>query len=131
MTDINKTIRKIAGNQKNALALYVDEEFIAGAAENFNTVFVYSNSQVVRARNIVYRENFNDMSVLSEIGVVLFAGENLSSLKYLKDLLSKTRAAIILFSPELMDAEHAKLLKNYRYQIVDIRKKFQVWTFKN
>jgi len=130
MTDINKTIRKIAGNHRNALTVYTEDDILAGLAENFDTVFALSNNRNIKGRNIVYREHFKDMDLMSGIGIVLINPENLESLRNLKELLAKTRAPLIIFDPEYIPTDYAKLLKSYKYELVDLRKTFQIWNHK-
>jgi len=130
MTDINKTIRKMAGPSRNALTAYVEDSVLDGVSEVFSTVFAVSFNRNVKKRNIVYRERLDGCESLSEIGIVLLHKDRLSSLKEMRELFNKTRCPLIIFSPDFIDPEFAKLLKEYRYQVVDMRKTFQLWTFK-
>jgi len=130
MTDINKIIRKVAGAGRNVLTVYVDDSVLNGVTDSFSTVFAVSFNRNIKKRNVVYREKLEGCESLTEIGIVLLHKDRLSSLKEMRELFNKTRAPLMIFSSEFIDQEFAKLLKEYKYQVVDMRKTFQLWTFK-
>ena len=71
MNKFKKRLTKIIGRPQNAVVVGQGFGQLANILETFNTVFIFSWDQPnLRAKNLVFRENFNDLNPLHDISAI-------------------------------------------------------------
>lgn len=128
MSKLIKTLRKLKKKIGNCAVLGDAWNNLADLAESFDSVFVYPQKETsLRKRNIIYRENFDDPTLFSNINFVFIDQD-------LLDYVEKIKPVIVLFKPYILIGQYDYIeMKKSKYfstlgYILTIRKSdCQIW----
>jgi hypothetical protein len=71
MAKFEKRLRKLSGYTENALVVGKAFGNLEHLLEIYTNVFVIDDAPPsVKARNLIYKENFNDLTTLTQVGAV-------------------------------------------------------------
>ena len=131
MSKLTKRLTKGIKNLENCAVIGTGFGMMSEISEIFNTVFVLSApNQNIRGRNIVYRSNFEDLSVLPGIQVIFIDPDQLERILELRTVWTRYRSTLLIGSGEFIDKKYSKILTSHNYEIVELFKEYQVWTQK-
>lgn len=130
MSKIAKRSKKIKKDSINCLVIgdLIDcPEFL----DYFNTVFVLIvGEKSVKGRNVVYKEKFNDVAVISNIDFVFFDINHFDQIEKISSVLTYFRAPIYVNAGELLPKEQSKKFVELGFEIKELEKKYQIWKSK-
>jgi acetolactate synthase small subunit len=132
MADFAKRIRKILKKPKNALVLGNALGHLEKISETFSSVFVINGEfGTIRKKNIIYRENFENLENIAEIDFVFIDKNRIDDLYELRNFLRRNQPYVLTEAHEAIKKEHTKFFRGFQYQVVDINKKFYIWKNKS
>jgi len=121
MSKFAKRIKKLNKKARNVLVVGNAWGNVQEIIDSYNTIFLVDDHQrVIRARNIVYRENFDNIHSLHDVDVILLDLDHQNHLVDLLPLFKRWSSLIIIEGPELISKENQTFLKAHNYQIVEI-----------
>ncbi len=128
MSKFAKRLKKLNKKARNILVVGNAWGNVQELAEFYNTVFLVDDQQrMVRGRNIVYRENFDNIHLLYDVDIVLFDIDHQNHISELFQVFKRWDSLIIIQGPELITKENQNFLKSHNYQIVEIHKTYYQW----
>lgn len=131
MSKLIKSLQKIKKKIGNCIVLGNAWGNLDDLVNNFDSVFIISlDEERLKSKNIVYRDNFNDPTLFSNINFVFI---NLNLL----DEFEKLKPAVLLFKPSILigygdylDTKRSKYFNSIGYDLTTLRKDYQVWRLK-
>jgi hypothetical protein len=128
MTKFSKRIKKINRKSRNLLILGTAFGHLEELLDSFGTVFVVSNSlPIIKKRNLIYRENYDDIHVLTDVDIIIVDFEYGNFIPELTQVWRRTNPAIVVQGPDLISKDIQKILKSDHYNIVEITKDYYLW----
>jgi hypothetical protein len=128
MNKLYKRISKSACGTQTCLVLISAVAFLEDFSNIFDTVFVYKDQEpVVRRKNIIYQEFFDEAINLPKFDLVFTDLDGLKNLYFIERLLVRQHPIIMIHSENYLDKQFSEFLKNCQYVVVDIAKGFQTW----
>jgi hypothetical protein len=128
MNKLYKRISKTASGTQTCLVLNSAVAFLEDFSNIFDTVFVYKDQEpVVRRKNIIYQEFFDEAINLPKFDLVFTDLDGLKNLYFIERLLVRQHPIIMIHSENYLDKQFSEFLKNCQYVVVDIAKGFQTW----
>ena len=128
MTKFSKRIRKVDSKARNLLVIGTAFGNLVELLDSFNTIFVVNEiAPPVKKRNLIYRENYDNIHLLTDIDVILVDFDHSNHLCELTKIWRISSPSIIVQGPELISKDIQKILKSDNYNIVDVRKDYFVW----
>lgn len=124
----SKRLRKSNKHARNILVLGTAFGNIIELTESFDTVFVIADhSQRIQKRNIVYRENFDGIHLLTDVDFIIVDLDQQQHITELTQVWRRSHPAIIIQGPELVDKHYQKILKADHYEIKEVNKNYYVY----
>ena len=96
--------------------------------DSFDTVFVVSsNPPIIKKRNLIYRENYNDIHTLTDVDIIIVDFDHSNFIPELTQVWRRTGPAIVVQGPDLISKDIQKILKSDHYNIVEVAKGYYLW----
>jgi len=128
MTKFAKRMRKFDKKARNVLVIGTALGNLEDLLETFNTVFVVNDSSPrLQKRNIVYRENFDNIQSITDVDLIIIDVDRADSVPELIQLWRRTNPIIVMQGPDLILPEYQKILKADHYEIKEVAKGYYVW----
>lgn len=128
MSKFAKRIKKLNKKSRNILVAGSAWGNLSELTDSFGTIFLIDDKKrILRSKNIVYRENFDNISHLYDVDVVLIDLDHENHITELLPLLKRWNSLIVIEGPALISQENQRFLKSHNYQIVDVYKNYYVW----
>jgi hypothetical protein len=128
MTKFSKRIRKINRSARNLLVIGTAFGNLEELLDSFDSVFVVgSNPPIFKKRNLIYRENYDDIHTLTDIDIILVDFDHSNFIPELTQVWRRTNPAIVVQGPDLISKDIQKILKSDHYNIVDVAKGYYLW----
>lgn len=132
MASFTKYLTKSYGTKAFALAINLPHENLINAADTFTSTFVIDHvNDRIPHKSLVYREDFNTLAHLPPINLILCRVEDLDQLSRISFIISNSHPDFAVFTNEyIIGMKRTDQFKEYRYQIKEKRKQFEIWEFK-
>lgn len=131
MAALVKKLKKIAGDAHNAVAIDPDIEAVEALSTIFQSVFVYTeNDHVIKKRNIIYRQELDDLTKLPDISMIYIGMDAIKYLSRFNGIIEKYKALIVIPHDEHLEKSTTKWLTEIRYEIIYLAKRLQIWKYK-
>jgi hypothetical protein len=128
MTKFSKRIRKVDRKARNLLVIGTAFGNLEELLDSFSTVFVVNTlPPTVKKRNLIYRENYDNIHALTDIDIILVDLNQSSNIPELTQLWRRSTPSIVVEGPDLIPIDIQKILKSDHYNIVDVGKGYYVW----
>jgi hypothetical protein len=128
MTKFSKRIKKIDRKARNLLVIGTAFGNLEELLDSFDTVFVVgSNPPTIKKRNLVYRENYNDIHTLTDVDIIIVDFDHGNFIPELTQVWRRTNPSIVVQGPDLLSKDIQKILKSDHYNIVDVAKGYYLW----
>ena len=128
MTKFSKRIRKIDRKARNLLVVGTAFGNLAELVDSFDTVFVVSsNPPIVKTRNLIYRENYDGIHLLTDIDIIIIDFDHGNFIPELTQVWRRTNPAIVVQGPDLISKDIQKMLKSDHYNIVEVVYGYYLW----
>lgn len=131
---MTKFVKKITKGDK----LHINSVVVGSAFDNledicevYKTVFILlSSGQTFRRKNVVYRENFDDISMISAITSVFIDIEQLEKVTLIESVITKFKPLIYIGHGYHIDSYYRKFFVSRGYEVIEMHKTYQVWKSK-
>jgi hypothetical protein len=128
MSKFAKRLRKLIKNPTNAVVLGQGFGQLPEIIDLFKTVFLFSwKAPATKSKNLVFRENFDDIEPLTEISVIFIDLDQLHHLEKLKPLWTKCHPLILIEGNTPIDRELSGPLYKAHFKCVDLQGIYHVW----
>jgi hypothetical protein len=121
-------MKKAHRKARNVLAVGTALGNLEDLLETFDTVFVVNGTLPrIQKRNVVYRENFDNIHLVSDVDLIIIDFLHEKFIPELQQIWRRTQPTIIIEGPELISKECQKLLKSDHYAIREVAKNYYTW----
>lgn len=128
MSKLAKRLRKLVKVPENSVILGQGFGQMDLILDLFNTTFIFSwDAPRIKAKNLVYRENFDDLSPLSGISMVLIDIDQLHHIDKIMPVCLRCRSLILIEGNEVIGRDLSKTLYVNNYRAVDQHGFYHVW----
>jgi hypothetical protein len=132
MAEIKKKLRKLSKIQGNALVLGAAFGNIENIVTIYNTVFVIDeNIPTAKAKNLVYKENFNYLNMITEVTAIFVDLNRLDRFDAVRDFWQRNNSKIIVEGNEPIGREFSKPLYDTGWRCTSTQGHFHVWENQN
>ncbi len=130
MTKFQKRIKKLYKHPENCLIVGEGFGFLNEIIEIYKTVFVVSDRKPnLKSKNLVYREEFDDLSNLVEITAVFLDLSLLDKLETVMHIASRNKSFVIIEGNDPIGRDKSGPLYKTGYQCTGLYGSFHVWEF--
>jgi hypothetical protein len=131
MASFSKKIRKLNKFPKNALIIGKAFGQLEELSEIFDSLFVVgSDSNLLRKRNIIYREDFEFLTSLPDIDFIFVDKDYFEQLLRINQIWRKNRSYLVTEGEAPPDKHIYKFLAAETFAILDAHKHHIFWKFK-
>ena len=128
MNKLQKRLRKLSKNQTNAVVIGTAFGNLENILEIYSTVFVINETfPAVKAKNLVYRENFHNLNTITEVGAIFFDLDHLDQFEMVKEFWQRNNSKIIIEGDEPISREFSKPLYDTGWGCTSKQGLFHVW----
>ncbi len=128
MNKFQKRLIKSCRKIENALVVGTGIKNLETILETFKTVFIFSPNQVkVKAKNLIYRENFDHLTQLTEITAVIFDLDQVEHLEITSPVWTKWKSTIIIEGDDPIGRDLSRSLYKNDYECTSVQGSFHVW----
>jgi hypothetical protein len=128
MNKFQKRLRKLDKNQINAIVIGTAFGNLENILEIYNTVFVINeNFPTVKAKNLVYREDFHNLNAITEVSAIFFDLSRLDRFEMVKDFWQRNNSKVIIEGDEPISREFSKSLYDTGWGCTSKQGLFHVW----
>jgi hypothetical protein len=128
MNKITKRLRKLVKSPENAVVVGQGFGHLDIMLNLFKTIFIFSwDAPKVKAKNLIFRENFDDLSPLSEVSMVFVDLNQLQHLEKIIPVCIRHNSLIIVEGNDVIGRDLSKILYINNYRAVDQHGFYHVW----
>lgn len=128
MNKLQKRLRKLDKNQINAVVIGTAFGNLENVLEIYKTVFVIDeNLPSVKAKNLVYKENFDNLNAITEVSAIFFDLNRLDQFTMVKEFWQRNCSKIMIEGDEPIGREFSKPLYDTGWGCTSKQGLFHVW----
>ena len=128
MNKFQKRLSKLDKNQVNAVVIGRAFGNLENILKIYNTVFVIDeNFPAVKAKNLVYKENFDNLNAITEVSAIFFDLNQLNQFEMVKDFWQRNNSKIIIEGDEPISREFSKPLYDTGWGCTSKQGLFHIW----
>lgn len=127
MSKFIKRLKKINSKARNVLVLGDAFGHVCELADSYKTVFVINETYDVRKGNIVYRENFDYITLLTDVDIIIISKEKRHHIMEISPIWQRFTPFILIGGSDPVTKEHNKFLASYRYHVTEMHKYFYTY----
>ena len=128
MTKFAKRLKKLSGYTENALVVGKAFGNLDQLLEIYTNVFVVDEDPPsAKAKNLIYKENFNDLNVLTQVGVIFIDLDKIEKLEILEDFWQRHKSTIFVEGNDCILRHLSKPLFKTGWQCTSLQGIYHVW----
>ena len=128
MAKFAKRLRKLSGYTENALVVGKAFGNLDQLLEIYTNVFVVDGDPPsAKARNLIYKENFDDLNVLTQVGAIFIDLDKIDKLEILEDFWQRHRSTIFVEGNDCILRHLSKPLFKTGWQCTSLQGIYHVW----
>ena len=128
MAKFAKRLRKLSGYTENALVVGKAFGNLDQLLEIYTNVFVVDDDPpAAKARNLIYKENFDDLNVLTQVGAIFIDLDKIDKLDILEDFWQRHRSTIFVEGNDCILRHLSKPLFKTGWQCTSLQGIYHVW----
>ena len=128
MAKFAKRLRKLSGYTENALVVGKAFGNLDQLLEIYTNVFVVDEDQPsAKARNLIYKENFDDLNALIQVGAIFIDLDKIDKLEILEDFWQRHRSTIFVEGNDCILRHLSKPLFKTGWQCTSLQGIYHVW----
>jgi hypothetical protein len=128
MNKFQKRLSKLEKNKVNAVVIGCAFGNLENILEIYNTVFVIDESfPTVKAKNLVYKENFHNLNAITEVSAIFFDLDRLDRFEMVKEFWQRNNSKVIIEGDEPIGREFSKPLYDTGWGCTSKQGSFHVW----
>ena len=123
-----KRISKLKKHPQNAVIYGTGFGRLEELSSLFRSVFVFGNRPALKSKNIIYRENFENLGQLNEIDMIFIDRDLKLEMNNLAPIWNAHDLIIVVEGDEVLDKESTQMLYSNNYRATDRLGFFHTWT---
>lgn len=128
MAKFAKRLRKLSGYTENALVVGKAFGNLDQLLEIYINVFVIDDSPpAAKARNLIYKENFDDLNILTQVGAIFIDLDKIDKLDILEDFWQRHKSTIFVEGNDCILRHLSKPLFKTGWQCTSLQGIYHVW----
>jgi hypothetical protein len=128
MAKFAKRLRKLSGYTENALVVGKAFGYLDQLLEIYTNVFVVDDDPPsAKSRNLIYKENFDDLNVLTQVGAIFIDLDKIDKLDVLEDFWQRHRSTIFVEGNDCILRHLSKPLFKTGWQCTSLQGIYHVW----
>ena len=128
MAKFAKRLRKLSGYTENALVVGKAFGNLDQLLEIYTNVFVVDDDPPsAKARNLIYKENFDDLNVLTQVGAIFIDLDKIDKLEILEDFWQRHKSTIFVEGNDCILRHLSKPLFKTGWQCTSLQGIYHVW----
>ena len=128
MNKFKKRLTKIIGNPQNAVVVGQGFGQLTSILEIFNTVFIFSWDQPnLRAKNLIFRENFDDLNPLHDISAIFIDLDQLQHLENMSQIWHKNKCSVLIEGNDPIGRNLSGPLYRDHFRCIDQQGIYHTW----
>ena len=128
MAKFAKRLRKLSGYTENALVVGKAFGYLDQLLEIYINVFVIDDSPpAAKARNLIYKENFDDLNMLTQVGAIFIDLDKIDKLEILEDFWQRHKSTIFVEGNDCILRHLSKPLFKTGWQCTSLQGIYHVW----
>lgn len=128
MAKFAKRLRKLSGYTENALVVGKAFGNLDQLLEIYTNVFVVDDDPPsAKARNLIYKENFDDLNVLTQVGAIFIDLDKIDKLDVLEDFWQRHKSTIFVEGNDCILRHLSKPLFKTGWQCTSLQGIYHVW----
>ena len=128
MAKFAKRLRKLSGYTENALVVGKAFGNLDQLLEIYTNVFVVDDDPpAAKARNLIYKENFDDLNVLTQVGAIFIDLDKIDKLDILEDFWQRHKSTIFVEGNDCILRHLSKPLFKTGWQCTSLQGIYHVW----
>lgn len=128
MNKFKKRLTKTIGNSQNAVVLGQGFGQLDIILEIFKTVFIFSwDTPNLKAKNLVFRENFNDLNPLTEISAIFIDLNQIQHLENMAQIWHKNKCTVLIEGQAPIGRDLSKPLYRDHFRCVEQQELYHIW----
>ena len=128
MAKFEKRLRKLSGYTENALVVGKAFGNLEHLLEIYTNVFVIDDAPPsVKARNLIYKENFNDLTTLTQVGAVFVDLDKIDQLGILEEFWKRHKSTVFVEGNDAIDRQLSKSFYKTGWECTSLQKIYHVW----
>jgi hypothetical protein len=128
MNKFQKRVSKISRKHTNALVLGKAFGYLAEVINIYESVFVIDeNADGIKAKNLIYRENIDRLSNITDIGAIFLDLNDLDKLELLMTVWQTHNSKIFVEGGLAISREFSQPLYNSGWRCTSLQGVFHVW----
>jgi len=128
MAKFAKRLRKLSDYTENALVVGKAFGNLDQLLEIYINVFVIDDAPPsAKARNLIYKENFDDLNVLTQVGAIFIDLDKIDKLDILEDFWQRHRSTIFVEGNDCILRHLSKPLFKTGWQCTSLQRIYHVW----
>ena len=128
MAKFAKRLRKLSGYTENALVVGKAFGNLDQLLEIYTNVFVVDDAPPsAKARNLIYKENFDDLNVLTQVGAIFIDLDKIDQLEILEDFWQRHKSTIFVEGNDCILRHLSKPLFKTGWQCTSLQGIYHVW----
>jgi len=132
MAKFNKRVSKLSKNPlQNALVVGEGFGYMSNILEMFNSVFVIDeNFPRVRARNLIYKENYNDLHLLVDVTHIFVDLKKVLDINLITPVFTRWKSFVVIEGIEIPNKEITHSLLHNGWKCYKLDGIFHAWELK-
>lgn len=128
MNKLQKRLMKIPRVNSSALVLGSAFGQLEQILDIFDSVFVVvSDLPTIKAKNLIYKEDFDRLTSISDIGIILIDLTHIAQLPQIQSVWQKNLAKVCVQGNDRIDKHLAKPLYDTGWYCTSLQGMFHVW----
>lgn len=128
MAKFAKRLRKLSGYTENALVIGQAFGYLEPLLEIYTNVFVIDHTEPsVKARNLIYKQNCNDLNVLTQVGAIFIDLDKIDCLESLVDFWQRHNSTVFVQGNDCIPRHLSKPLFKTNWQCTSLQGIYHVW----
>ena len=128
MAKFEKRLKKLSGYTENALVVGKAFGNLDQLLKIYTNVFVIDGEPPFsKARNLIYKENFDDLNVLTQVGAIFIDLDKIDKLEILEDFWQRHKSTIFVEGNDCILRHLSKPLFKTGWQCTSLQGIYHVW----
>lgn len=127
MSKFKKRIQKSFSTEVNVLVYGTGFGFLEDILDLFPSVFLIAKEHAIKRKNLIFREEDNDISNISNIGIIFLDRSLISKIDYILPIIIKNRPIILIEGNTPIEREFSKSLYDNGYLCKDTQGFYHMW----
>jgi hypothetical protein len=128
MNKFKKRLTKIIGRPQNAVVVGQGFGQLENVLATFQTVFIFSwEVPDLRAKNLIFRENFNDLNPITDVSAIFIDLDQLQHLETISQIWHKNKCMILIEGYDPIGRNLSTALYRDHFRCTDQQESYHVW----